>query len=206
MNPETGSNNHTSNNDKLKQKLIEKTVEIVQEKGFNKLSLREVASLSNTSTQMIYTIFGGKRGLLDSLYQKGAHQLAERCKDVSEQQNTVEKLFKLTEVYREYALENYKIYMALFDPNMAPDSVIKRTEVFSIFSDTLKECTRDGHLKKQVDPEEATEALWSGAHGTITLELSGYFGNSATAQERYNQVIKAIWEGIGGTLPHEYSS
>lgn len=200
MSPSPDAAEPRSNHETVREELLEATVDRLSEVGLNELSLRDVADAAGTSTQMIYTLFGDKQGLMDTLYEREAQRLAEACESVSKAPTPVHRLYELSKVYRRFALENRRIYSALFDPNLADRSIVRRTEVFELFRDVIIQCIREGYLDEDVDPDRATDVFWSSAHGAISLQLAGYDdGESAT--RRYNRTLEAAFRGFGGTVP-----
>lgn len=190
----------SKDHENVQEELLEATVERLREVGLSELSLRDVADTAGTSTQMIYTLFGDKQGLLDTLYEREAEQLARSCRSVSDGPTPVHRLYELGKVYRRFALENRRIYSALFDPNLVDESIVRRTEVFELFRDVIIQCVREGYLDEDVDPDRVTDVFWSAAHGAVSLQIAGY-DDGESAARRYNRTLEAAFRGFEGSVP-----
>lgn len=184
----------------LKQRLLQKTIEVLKEDGIDALSLRRLAEACDTSTQMIYTIFGGKQGLLEQLYEQGAKRLEQRCRSIPGDTDPLTRLRKLGSVYREFAREHRELYEAMFHSTETGEAIVKRTDVFDVFYGAIIDCIDEG-LLPDVDPVEVTDAFWAAAHGALNLETAGYYSDGEMAEKRFDQVLNAVFEGYGGTLP-----
>ncbi|MDZ7704261.1 MAG: TetR/AcrR family transcriptional regulator [Trueperaceae bacterium] len=80
---------------RTRQALLEAASDVVVTKGPNALNLRRVADAVGVSTQMIYTMFGNKEGLLEALLVEGADRLYQRLDSVSDDLSERERLFEL---------------------------------------------------------------------------------------------------------------
>ena len=55
--------------------LIQSAIELLLEEGPAAVSLRRVATNAGMSTQMVYTLFGGKAGLFQAIYEEAFDRL-----------------------------------------------------------------------------------------------------------------------------------
>lgn len=58
------------------EQLVSVAEQLLDEAGPHALSLRRIAEAAETSTQAVYTEFGGKQGLADVLFRAGFERLA----------------------------------------------------------------------------------------------------------------------------------
>lgn len=179
----------------LRDQILETSMVILREEGLEGLSLRRIADESGTSTQMIYTIFGGKDALLEDVYEEGSRRLVERFESVSADQSPLLRLYEMGQEYRAYALENEALYEALYSSTLSENDIVKKTEVFDIFSDAIEDCFEADVLTLR-DPATITEAFWAAAHGAIGLELSGYYDSEDEARRAFDEVIRAVFDGF----------
>lgn len=186
----------------LHSRIIETSMEILRREGNEGLSLRAIARESETSTQMIYTIFGGKDSLVEAIYEEGSRRLVERFESVPEDQPSLVRLYEMGQEYRSYALENQALYEALYSSTISEEEIVKKTEVFTIFRDAIEDCFEDG-LLTHANPDVITESFWAAAHGSIGLELSGYYENEENARRAYDEVIRAVFDGFRVEDPTE---
>ena len=61
----------------MRDRVLRVADELLDTEGPDALSLRRIADLADTSTQAVYTQFGGKPGLADAMYRSGYQRLAD---------------------------------------------------------------------------------------------------------------------------------
>lgn len=181
--------------EKLREQILEASINIIREDGTDGLSLRKVADASGTSTQMIYTLFGGKQNLIASIYEEGSERLLQRFESVPEDQPPLIRLYKMGLVYRDFALEYQSLYEEIFSSGIPDQTIVKKTHVHDKLNEAVEACFDEGLLTNQ-DPQVITEAFWAAAHGAISLELSGYYESEEAAKNAYDHVLGAIYDGF----------
>jgi AcrR family transcriptional regulator len=182
--------------EELKSDLIRSAEELMKEPS-EKFSLKKVTENADTSTQMIYTIFGGKRELLAAVYEKQAVELAERLSSV-EDDDPVRCYWLLVEIYRTFYLENQELLDSLYNLSKTDeeaDSVIRRTQGFDLFKEQLEQCQEKGLLDDDVDLNDLTVSLWASADGILRLETLGFFETEEKAHQRYLETFQSILQG-----------
>ena len=68
--------------DVLRGRLLDRAAALVFDGGVDALNLRRLAAAVGTSTSAVYSLFGNKAGLLDSLYLEAAGRFGERLATV----------------------------------------------------------------------------------------------------------------------------
>lgn len=179
--------------------LIETATKILEREGPQGLSLRHIAQEAQTSTQMIYTLFGGKDGLVFALYEEGFLRL-EGCLDqVPYQDDTKAYLRAFLIAYRSFAHQEPLFYEIMFgrllpqfEPPMA-DSM-RRRPAYSLL---LQIVTMLIHApKKPAQPRIIADALWMSVHGALRMELQGFYDDDEQAQLRFELTVDALLEGL----------
>lgn len=188
--------------ERLKIRLVMESARLIREDGAEGFSLRRVAEASSTSTQMIYTLFGGKKGLIRALWEASFELLAYKCRRIPDELSPLQRLLKVGEIYRQTALEDPVIYDALFGGPVSgfrpPDPEIpRRTEVFRMIVDCVRECMETGLLEAD-DPDDVAEILWAVAHGVIDFEIAGYYDNEGEGRKHFMTAQRAVLRGFGG--------
>lgn len=189
----------STGNDELRTRMLEATGSILRERGLEGISLRRVADACDTSTQMIYTLFGGKSGLLRALWEEGFDQLAEALDSVDQDLPARERLRALGVGYRKFALNNPALYEAMFARSLEeyrPESadIERETRAFGILLDAVRTCVDEG-VYGDLEPRTVADALWTSVHGSVELELSGFYEDEQRARRQFELMLDAI--GIG---------
>lgn len=187
--------------ERLRLRLLMESARLIREEGGDSFSLRRIAEASETSTQMIYTLFGGKEGLIEALWEGSSELLAVKCREIPDDAPPLQRLVELGLTYRETALEDPVIYDALFGGPVSgfrppgPEAK-RRTKVFRMLVDCVEDCIEAGVLEAE-DPRPVAETLWAVAHGVIDFQIAGYYGTEEEGRKRFVTAQQAVLRGFG---------
>lgn len=185
--------------EQLRRDLIEAAGERLRAKGASDFSIAGVAEDCETSTQMIYTFFGGKPGLLKAVYQRKTEELQERF-EALDAEGALDLFYQSGQVYRDFLLEHAALYEALFslealENYTGPGKLIERVQAHDYFGSLLEELVDQGILNEDVDLDNLTDVLWGAVNGHVQLAILNYFPDEETARARYDQLILSIVNG-----------
>ncbi len=173
--------------------VLDAAAEVLGEDGVEGFNVREVAKRVGASTMVIYTLFGGRDGLLAAVCQDSLERLAVSFDRVGHGDHLA-ALGSLAVRYRRFALTRREYYRAiLLAPSLS--SQVRGSRALAILVRTVKACMDAGALA-QGDPEIAADALWGLVHGMVGLELGGHFPSSRVAEERFLLAGKALLAGL----------
>ncbi|MDS7930104.1 TetR-like C-terminal domain-containing protein [Acinetobacter sp. V102_4] len=140
----------------------------------NTLNLRMVAELSGTSTQAIYTLLGGKSGLIQAMYQHWITELEQRLLEAKLHSSTVELITQTAHIYREQALSNPDLFLFGCSPAANEANLLEMmasSNAFSLFSGLIASGVDTGLFYAIDNIETCTQALWASIHGAVLFEL-----------------------------------
>jgi AcrR family transcriptional regulator len=183
--------------DALRVRLLEQAVRTLSEDGPDALSLRKLAAQVGTSTTAVYSLFGGKPGLLNAVYDEAFARFGERLARVEPTDDPKMDLFALAMAYRASALEEPHFYQVMFGPAgraMTPDpESIRRAETtFSPLVDAVSRAIRAGQLREH-NPTAIATTMWATVHGLVSLELRSLLPHGAgTPAEVYELAVRAL--------------
>ncbi len=168
---------------------------LLDSEGPDALSLRKIADLADTSTQAVYTQFGGKPGLVDAMYRSGYQRLADELDAMPHIADPIERIRVLARAYRRVALanpEHYKLMtgrpIADFDPPR--DSLRFAASTMQPLVDAVRDGCESGVLEG--DPRTVAMRLWAAGHGRVSLELHGLVDvDDDEADEYFDRLIDA---------------
>ena len=192
--------------DPRRQALLEAAVQILATDGPHGLSLRRIAASAGGSTQLVYTLFGGKQGLADALYAEGFRRLDERaCAIVRDSHAPIgdpERLVALGRGYLDVAREVPAFFAVMFGraiPDFVPSRATRehgRERTFGVLLETAQSCLDAGTL---VAPSALRLArlCWASAHGAASLEAAGMIDDPGFADAMLLVPINAHRPGIG---------
>jgi AcrR family transcriptional regulator len=167
--------------DARRSQVLEVAAQVLAEDGPHGLSLRRIATQAGGSTQIVYTLFGGKPGLADALYAEGFRRLAARMTAALDDAPPVgdpQRLIALGEGYRRFASDEPAFFAVMFGravPGFAParrTRALGREQTLGQVVTAAQECLDAGTL---VAPDATTlaRACWATAHGVAALEVAG---------------------------------
>lgn len=163
--------------------------------GPHALSLRRIADAAGTSTQAVYTRFGGKAGLADALYLQGFEALAAALTAADLPDDPVERIVALSAVYRCVALDrphHYALMTGRPIPDYAPppDSLRAARQTLQPLVDAVAAAVEAGVLQGR--PDQLAHRFWAAGHGRISLEINGFLPIDDT---EYEQLCRHVVDG-----------
>ena len=171
--------------------------------GPQALSMRRVAREVNASTQVLYTMFGGKDGLANELFVEGFERLTGAHGARPRSEDPLRRLYDRAEAYFENALANPNYYRVMFFdaiPGFRPsEETLARTwGTFDALTEAVRECARAGLFAREVEeePREAALSLWSTAHGVVSLRIAGHLPDEAEARRVFAVAMRGAVEGL----------
>lgn len=168
--------------DLQRRNALETASRILSEQGSQALTVRAVSEQLGCSTSVIYTMFGDKNGLIETLYLEGFERLGTAFAKLPVTANPLEHLQNLGIAYRQNALEHPHFYALMFGqalPDYTPSSetIAQANLTFETMVDAVGRCI-DAGLFKDLDARACAGVLWIISHGAVSLELSKHFSPS----------------------------
>ncbi|MEO0494443.1 MAG: TetR/AcrR family transcriptional regulator [Actinomycetota bacterium] len=179
----------------MRERVLRVADDLLADEGPDALSLRRIADLADTSTQAVYTRFGGKPGLADALFRSGYRRLADEIAAMPDLHDPIEQLRALALAYRRVALANphhYKLMtgrpIADYDPPR--ESLAFAASTMEPLVDAVRAACADGRLEGDV--RTVATRLWAAGHGRVSLELHGLVEvDDAEANEYFDRLVDA---------------
>ncbi|MEW1632884.1 TetR/AcrR family transcriptional regulator [Streptomyces sp. NPDC093801] len=175
--------------------VLDRAIDLLVTEGIPALTIRRIATEIGTSTKVLYTMFGGKEGLIDALYQEGFARLRRAQERVPGSPDPLTHLGDLGTAYRAHALAEPAYYRIMFEqavPGYRPGSasLAVAEEAFGVSAAAVGACI-DAGVFRPGDAREISKLLWAAAHGAVSLELGGHFPPD-TAARRYEALMTAV--------------
>jgi AcrR family transcriptional regulator len=171
---------------------------LLQERGADGVSVREVASRAGTSVQAVYSVFGSKEALLGALGARAMEILQVGVDAVAVTEDPVHDLAEASLVFRRFALEHPALFEVAFqrvDPVVWP-----RFEAAS--ADALQALTRRFHrlvearLLPRRSLREAVLAFHATCEGLAGIELRGRVGADLDPEHLWRVSCAALLNGF----------
>ncbi len=168
-----------AHDDTLRVSLLDAAGDLLHAEGPQGLSTRKLAERVGTSTQAIYTLFGGKEGIVRAMYREGFDRLAKTLAAVGDRADPAEDLLGLGRAYRLAARRSPHYYDVMFGhpvPEFTPstDDLEHSHATQRVLQAGIERCADAGMLVDGADTREISTFLWAAAHGLVSLELNGF--------------------------------
>ena len=169
--------------ERTRRNIIQAAHELIQENGFNRLSLRAIAKRVQYAPASLYEYFENKDAIIDALCEEINIRLAEQMKKETE-------LVEMAWQYVFFALEYADDFQLLYQRPLLPSQTEKAMAVFT------------SAIQKQVPdiPNEKLEAmvyaLWATAHGIAMLALNREFFDSPADKEHHRRALQVVVDNI----------
>jgi AcrR family transcriptional regulator len=167
--------------DSRRRELIEVAARLLAEAGPHGLSLRKIAAGAGGSTQLVYTLFGGKTGLADALYAEGYQRLAEAMRSALAEApppGDPERLVAVGRAYLRFAAGEPAFFALMFGQPIAgftPERLTRargRECTFGQVVAQVQACLDAGTLVGGT-ADELARLCWLTVHGLASLEAAG---------------------------------
>lgn len=161
-----------------RQALVDAAGRIIRSEGPHALSVRRLAEAVGTSTQALYTDFGGKEGVVRAVYLEGFARLTAAMRAVAPSDDPVADLLALGRAYRSAAQASPHLYDIMFGRSIAEFECTDADRAESLDSfvcliEGVQRALDAGRLAAE-SAEAVAGHLWIVVHGAVSLELAGY--------------------------------
>lgn len=182
--------------ERSRQTILQAALELVIEKGLNKLSLREIARRADYSPAGLYEYFGSKDEIIEALVRDANHRFFVHLSRVSRALPVEAYLIELGLAYIEFAHLNPDHFLLIFTHyeaqpvvNLEDFAPSGDTDAYGLLMDGVQRGIETGVFRARADYGKVaiTYSLWSLVHGLATLQATHlrYFKwDFATADRR----------------------
>jgi len=173
---------------------------LLAREGAAALTMRRLAQELACSTQVLYTMFHNKEGIVDGLYLEGFDRLRQALEEAPVAADPLDTLRAIGWAYRTFALTNPTYYQVMFThavPGFTPpEASLRRSHrSFAVLQEAVARCMTAG-IFTDGDAEEVADMLWAMVHGLVSLELAGYFPHPENARRRFALTLEAVEAGL----------
>ena len=155
------------------------------------MTVRAVAQRTGASSQVVYTRFGDKAGLLEAVYRDAFAELGRSLDDAAPGSSGDDLVVALVGAYRRFALADPHRYRLLFGDQVRPSPEAK-AEALAALHQTMQAMA---DAVPTADAASTATLLWGAMHGPIDLELHGHL-DAAHAQAHLEATVRALLAGL----------
>ena len=182
----------------LRQALLDAAHDVLEERGIDALSLREVARRAGVSPSAPYHHFQDRAALLSAMAVEGHHQFAAALRRGAEGQESATAGFRAMGVaYVVFALEDPARFRLLFRPDCLADSAVMEAalESYQVMRGAIDAAVGEGGVAG--DPENLALTAWASVHGLASLFIDGPMaGDPRAAESMARSVVDQLGAGF----------
>jgi AcrR family transcriptional regulator len=193
------SSPHSYHHGDLRRALLNAGVEVLADRGVDRLSLREVARRAGVSQAAPYHHFADKGALLGAIAEQGYLDLAEALRAGADGAGgtALERFHGMGIAYVRFAVEHPAMFRLLFRPEMLESSApagVAATASFRELEGALGAAIAEGSVIG--DQDDIALAAWCAVHGAATLYVDGPLGAEARSWEDIANTVTVVL-GLG---------
>ena len=141
---------------KVKEKIAKCAIELFKSEVCDSVSVNEICEKANVSRSVFYTMFKGKRGILDYVVSKPQQNDDEGFRRFADAENDFERIWQLFERFIFIALDfgpklTSRLFIMQFEsPQGIRDAVHALDDLFATLA---KNCAKNGLIETEEPPE-----------------------------------------------------
>ena len=154
--------------------ILDATTQLIITKGFDNVSLRDIAKHADYSPAGLYKLFDSKAAIIKAVLVRHNEMLLEQLKTVQADIPHTQRLIQLCMEYIRFSLENPAFLILLNNLPSGRSSKqegIPASSPYRVFYQAVKDWIKSESIKvtTKYNVEEITYALWAQIHGMATL-------------------------------------
>ncbi|SER74013.1 DNA-binding transcriptional regulator, AcrR family [Propionibacterium cyclohexanicum] len=173
----------------LRARLLEGAIAMADCGGAAGVSLRALAADAGTSTNAIYTLFGGKEALLRLVFRSAVDDFVAAQRAFERTGDALAELSCLAHNYRRWALRHAPLYHEMLGSHASERRGAELpAKVAGALTQPLREVVGqlvDEGIFWHFDPSQIASSIWMSWHGFICLE---------TAQRAPRETMDALYQ------------
>jgi AcrR family transcriptional regulator len=183
-----------TNDESVKERLVECATEMLATGPRESVTVRAVAAAAEASTTAVYSLFGGKDGLIRAVRDRAVAGLYRDVSAVPTSADPLADLYALAVAYRRWGCGHSHLYTVLFGgvQPFDPSGEVGTGDPIRPLLAAIDRAVTANVLAG--DPTEIALSVWATMHGLVTLELAGAL-DAATAEAAFRTSVHATLRG-----------
>ncbi|WP_405614387.1 TetR/AcrR family transcriptional regulator [Streptomyces sp. NBC_00076] len=183
-----------TNDEAVKERLVACATEMLANGPRESVTVRAVAAAAGTSTTAVYSLFGGKDGLIAAVRDRAVSGLFEEVSAVPTSEDPLADLHALAVAYRRWGCGHSHLYTVLFGgaQSFDPSGAVGSRDPIRPLIEAIDRAVAGSLLAGETT--SIALSLWVTLHGLVTLELAGAL-DAPTAEAAFRSTIHAALRG-----------
>ncbi len=186
--------------EEVRAAILEQSWQIVEEEGWEALSIRKIADAIEYSTPVVYKHFESKDAILEAFSQEGYARLAENLISAKASRTAPdEQLEAISKAYWQFAQEHPKHYQIMYGLGIPTCQMVREIREIRQVSDLLH-ATIDDAIKSgknpDVDSHLKATTFWSILHGLVAMTMIAAPGGPEMARRSLDDAVQGFIKAL----------
>ncbi|WP_146904865.1 TetR/AcrR family transcriptional regulator [Adhaeribacter aerolatus] len=161
--------------EEVREQILRAAWALVQEEGWQSLSIRKIADAIEYSVPVIYSHFENKDAILQEFTQVGFRELNSALQLAgTQQENPAEQLMAMAKAYWHFAFQNKEYYQLMYGLGMPTCEKVRQVPELGKYTDLLQGAVKNliaNSKNTQTDPFLKFHTFWSLLHGLVSINM-----------------------------------
>ena len=161
--------------EEVRDSILKAAWELVQEEGWQALSIRKIADAIEYSVPVIYTHFENKDAIMQAFTKEGFRKLNGQLQEAQEQHKSpADKLTAIAQAYWDFAFKNKEYYQLMYGLGMPTCEAVRQVPELGKFTNLLQHTIKDLIAEsKNTDTDSFLKfhTFWSMLHGLVSINM-----------------------------------
>lgn len=192
----------------LKDKIIDEAFRVIEERGVDQLSFREIARRLGVSHQAPYKHFASRDHILAAVVARCFESFASHLEERSSSEDPFEDLGQMGLAYLDFAKSHALQYRLMFNTRLPdgaehPEMLAQAQHAFSLLREKLQTMDlRDPHHEIQDPTKHDALFIWSALHGMASLLQSDATATVGLDEDEKAIAVERLMRRMGLALEH----
>ncbi|MBS1487975.1 MAG: TetR/AcrR family transcriptional regulator [Bacteroidetes bacterium] len=187
----------------MREIILKSAYKLFLERGFDDVSIRNVAEAIEYSPATIYLYFKDKNEIIHALHRQAFEMLNKQFQPLAKIADPFARLSEMGKAYIKFAIKNAEMYKLLFIRSEPMEHLANCQETewkegdmaFDALAQTVAQCQQKGYFKN-FDTHQFSMMTWSFTHGLCALRLSGHLGRVKEERESNRKLDQIMNETL----------
>ena len=189
--------------EEVKASILHTAWQIVNEEGWQALSIRKIAEAIEYSAPVIYDHFENKEAILHEFTLRGFRNLNEQLRLAKAQfSDPARQLEAMAYAYWRFAFDNKEYYQLMYGVGLPTCETAQKIPEINAFGELIRspiQALITQNANKEADAHLKFQTFWSMLHGLISINMTGKGNNR---EEMNMMVLKDFLQGFLSGLQH----
>ncbi|WP_262245671.1 TetR/AcrR family transcriptional regulator [Parapedobacter soli] len=186
--------------EEVRATILEQSWQIVEEEGWEALSIRKIADAIEYSTPVVYKHFESKDAILEAFSREGYSRLADALTEAQASQTSpARRLEAISEAYWQFAQEHPKHYQIMYGLGIPTCQMIRDIpeigQVSALLHSAIDDAVKSA-ADHEVDIHLKATTFWSILHGLVAMTMIAAPGGPQMARRTLDDAVQGFIKAL----------